>query len=79
MVMSDQRRTGDRRPLKHPPGMPLTARRGVDHPFRWLPRHGEPYCVVEWLTQTIARLLVYLPVYVAVVVTVTLILIWRTQ
>lgn len=41
-------------------------------PFRFLPRQGEPLCVAELVSQTVVKALAYLPVYVAVVVTVSL-------
>lgn len=76
-IMADYRRNGDTRPIKHPPGIPLTRQISREYPLRWLPRHGEPFCVIEWFIQAIARILVYLPVYISIVVTIMLILIWR--
>jgi hypothetical protein len=40
-----------------------------DRPFRWLPRHGQPYCIGEWAAQHLIRLAAWLPVYIAVIVT----------
>lgn len=40
--------------------------------FRWLPRHGPPVCVVEWLAQALVRLTAWLPFYIALVVTLIL-------
>ena len=42
-------------------------------PFRWLPRHGEPSCIGEWLTQRGITVIAYLPVYTALVATLVLI------
>lgn len=44
-------------------------------PFRWLPRHGEPFCVAEWLSQSVIKVLACLPVYTALVVTATLLMV----
>lgn len=42
--------------------------------IRWLPRHGKPTRLVEYLTQGTVRGLAMLPIYVAVVVTLVLLL-----
>ncbi len=47
--------------------------------MKWLPRHGEPLCLVERLSQSLIRSLAHLPVYTAVVVTLTLVLVWITR
>ncbi len=47
--------------------------------MRWLPRHGEPLWFAERLSQSLIRSLAYLPVYTAVVVTLTLVLVWLTR
>lgn len=75
--MPDQRRQGDNRPYRHRGSIPLAH--WIDHrnPIRWLPKHGDPFCIVEKLAQTIVKLLVLLPVYIAIVVTIMLVLIWR--
>jgi hypothetical protein len=44
-----------------------------DGPFRWAPKHGDPQCLAEWTTQAMIKLLAFLPVYVAVVVTLLLV------
>lgn len=67
--MADRRRRGDTRPLtKDSNG--LTWKPG--RPVRWLPRHGDPYCVLEWTSQRAIKTLALLPVYIALVVTVML-------
>jgi hypothetical protein len=43
-----------------------------NQPFRWLPRHGEPSCVGEWLSQRFIVVVAWLPVYTAIVVTLAL-------
>lgn len=48
------------------------TRRDTNQPFRWLPRQGEPSCVVEWISQTVIKIIAYLPVYTAIVVTLVL-------
>lgn len=65
--MSDGRRHGDHKVvLTWTPGEP---------PFRWLPRHGEPSCVLEFISQQLMRFAAYLPVYTAAVSTLTLVII----
>lgn len=46
-----------------------------ERPYRWLPRHGEPLCILEWLSQKSIIALAWAPLYTAIVVTVVLILI----
>lgn len=53
-------------------GMALRPTHGK--PLRWLPRQGEPSCIVEWLSQRVVIALAYAPIYVAVVVTLTLLI-----
>jgi hypothetical protein len=69
------RRPGDVRPL-----VSTNKERLAWHPsmpIRWLPRHGQPGCFVEWTSQQIIRWSAYLPVYTALVVTLTLVvLLW---
>jgi hypothetical protein len=48
-------RDGDDRPFKQDPPPPLAFLPLKGEPFRWLPRHGQPYCVAEWLSQWIVR------------------------
>lgn len=64
------RRAGDTRPLRNPAGRVTEPMPG---PTRWLPQHGDPFCLLEWLSQSIVKLIAYLPVYVAIVVTITLV------
>ncbi len=73
---ADKRRKGDTRPLEHyDPEVSLTLLPAEDRPFRWLPKHGQPYCIGEWLTQHVYE--ARLEVYTAIIVTlVLLVLIW---
>ena len=43
-------------------------------PFRWLPRHGKPIRRLECLMQTTIKVVAFLPVYTAIVVTLMLLL-----
>lgn len=72
------KRPGDRRPFRRWRGVPL-HRTPVDGPFRWLPRHGEPACVAEWLSQSTLRVVAYLPVYTAIIATLTLVVVVVTR
>lgn len=58
------RRKGDSRPMYNIHGISfaLTTTR-----FRWLPRHGEPYSIGEWIAQHTIKKLSYLPIYAVVV------------
>jgi hypothetical protein len=67
------RRTGDTRPYKRESSGRLTWFPVCGKPFRWLPRHGEPTCILEWITQMAIRVAAWLPVYTAIMVTLTLI------
>lgn len=72
-------RYGDARPYRrtdHRTGLSWTV---MDRPIRWLPRHGEPYCVLEWISQMLVRAVAFLPVYTAIIATLTLLLIWVTH
>lgn len=40
--------------------------------FRWLPRQGRPSSVLEWLSQTTVKIIAWLPIYIAIVVTIIL-------
>jgi hypothetical protein len=71
---NDPRRKGDERPRKHVKGVPLTLTPTHNQPFRWLPRHGEPSCIGEWLTQRTITALAWLPFYTAVVATLVLLI-----
>lgn len=71
------RRNGDTRPLESP-----VKERLAWHPFqpiRWLPRHGQPGCLLEWFSQRVIVLSAYLPIYTAVVVTLTLAVVLWTR
>jgi hypothetical protein len=68
----DGRRKGDERPRRHRPGVDLTLTPAHGEPFRWLPRHGEPSCIGEWVTQQAIRWLAWLPLYTALIATLVL-------
>lgn len=57
-----------------------TVKLRPDHPgrTRWLPRHGEPLCVLEFISQTLVRALAWAPLYTAVVATLTLLVLLAT-
>jgi len=44
------------------------------HDIRWLPRHGSPQNAFEWICQTAIRIVAFLPVYIAIVVTLILLI-----
>jgi hypothetical protein len=71
-MSTDQRRTGDSRPYNRGYSERISWKLNHNAPFRWLPRHGEPWCVMEWLSQQVVKTLAFLPVYIAIVVTLTL-------
>lgn len=73
--MRDKRREGDNRPLVKDPRVSLTWKPAHDEPFRWLPRHGAPLCIAEWFSQSVIKFVAYLPVYTALVVTITLLVV----
>jgi hypothetical protein len=54
-------RKGDTRPLVFPKAHVLAF--WPEKPLRWLPRHGEPICVIEWVTQNIVKTLAHPFVY----------------
>lgn len=70
--MTSERRAGDNRPLRRDPDTNLSLLPDPDKPFRWLPRHGEPLCIGEWFSQSIIKLIAFLPVYVAIIATASL-------
>lgn len=72
-MTKDRRREGDGRPEKRDPEINLTFTPASGEPFRWLPRHGEPSCVGEWLTQHIVKWVAEPKHYIAITVTVTLV------
>lgn len=45
-----------------------------EHKMRWLAKDGEPVCVLEFISQLVARIATYVPFYIALVVTLTLII-----
>lgn len=73
MTRPDSRRGGDTRPFHHNPEVSLTLKPAPNEPFRWLPKHGEPLSVGEWFTQRVVQALAYLPVYTAIIATLTLV------
>lgn len=42
--------------------------------FCWLPRQGNPISRMEWIVQTTIKVIAFLPVYTAIVVTLILLL-----
>lgn len=67
------RRSGDVRPFESANRDRLAWHPSM--PIRWLPRHGQPGCLLEWFSQRLIVLSAYLPIYVAVVATLTLIVV----
>lgn len=45
----------------------------------WLPRQGKPQGAAQRAVHKMIRLLAHLPVYTAVIVTLTLVLVWFTR
>lgn len=72
--MADTRRKGDKRPYTHDAALTV----GPESPMRWLPRHGNPFCVIEWTTQHLLRLFASLPAYAALVTLLTLVVVMLT-
>jgi hypothetical protein len=50
----------------------LSWRPRHNRPFRWLPRQGEPLCIAEWVSQNVVKIIAFLPVYTAIIVTIML-------
>lgn len=67
-------REGDDREFEPGTPKPLTFLPAPGEKFRWLPRHGGPFCVGEWIVQHAVKTFAYLPVYTAVVVTLILVI-----
>ncbi len=65
-----RRRKGDDRSLDRE-SVPLNLAPTHNDPMRWLPRHGNPTCLIEWLSQGTTHHRVVL--YIAFVVTLTLV------
>lgn len=74
MMVDYHRRSGDVRPLASEEPERLAWHPTM--PIRWLPRHGQPGCLVELVSQAIVRASAYLPIYTAIVVTLTLLAVW---
>lgn len=53
----------------------MINRSGQNATYHWLPRNGKPTKVLDMLFQLILKAMAYLPVYIAVVVTITLLVI----
>lgn len=64
-------RTGDTRPFHNDTGR-LTWLPDIAQPFRWKPKHGDPYCVVEKISQRVFEH--RLSIYIAIVVTAILVI-----
>lgn len=58
-------RHGDQRPLHREVGASLAL--CPSRPFRWLPRHGKPFCIGEWFTQHAVKTLARVPIYFGIV------------
>ena len=71
----DERREGDERSLEGDEDVNLTFLPAHDQPMRWLPKHGKPLCIGEWLSQNFIKSIAWWPVYVGIVTTVTLLII----
>lgn len=70
MKRDSGRRKGDDRAFIHDPSKRLRLWPAKGYPFRWQPKHGEPGCFGESVTQALWRHRIAL--YIAVVVTLTL-------
>jgi hypothetical protein len=55
---------------------PPPLRRPLTAESHWLPRDGEPTCLLEWLSQWTLRLLAFVPVYVVAVLILTFMVDW---
>jgi hypothetical protein len=47
--------------------------------IRWLPKNGEPECILEWFSQMAVKALALAPLYTAVIVTLTLLVVLLTS
>lgn len=54
-------RPGDTIPHQHD----LPVRLCLHRPVRWLPRHGQPVCAIEWVTQHTLKTVAFPVVYAA--------------
>lgn len=50
----------------------LSWRFSHDQGLHFLPRQGEPFTVYEWVCQKMIKALAFLPIYIAIVVTLVL-------
>lgn len=53
-------------------GEKLTWRLSRDLSPHWLPRSGKPVCAWDWLVQKFIKIVAFLPVYTALIVTIVL-------
>lgn len=77
--MKDTRRKGDNRPFTNSNKIIRSLKLKRGEPMRLLPKHGEPYCMTEWIFQYLISALAHLPIYTAIIVTITLIVVWVTR
>jgi hypothetical protein len=75
MPVQDKRRPGDERPFEHDQDISLTLLPAEGQPFRWLPRHGQPSCIGEWMAQRMVTATAWAPIYIAIVTTLTLLVV----
>lgn len=76
MRMSDKTSSAERAGMRGNDGRPFIGSQvghlslwpALDQPARWLPRHGRPYSIPEWISQKLLRSLAYAPIYTLVIV-----------
>lgn len=52
----------------------MTLKTEGGNTIRWLPRQGRPLRTIDWISQTIIKVVAFLPIYVAILVTILLLL-----
>jgi len=67
-------RRGDTRPYKRDASEPIRWILNLHNPFRWLPRHGDPSCYLEWVSQKSIKAIAFLPIYTAIIATAVLLI-----
>ena len=72
---NDNRREGDERPIHHDEKLHLHLSPDQGEPFRFLPKHGDPYCIGEWASQHFVKTIAYWPIYSSIVSTLILVII----
>lgn len=72
MARVDELRKGDTRSFHREGGVHLTLLPAPDQPFRFLPRQGDPLSILEWLSQRFLCFVAWIPVYIAIVVSIIL-------